>query len=108
MNTYITPLGEPARSGFRPVARRGSRTSTHSAVRVTQVADSSLCGMRSSTGDGAALAAALAARLAASVAATPVAGVTPPTMRVGTAFASAADCGEIGAPPPVLTPPRAP
>src|ERR1700712_261878 len=103
MNTYITPLGEPARSAFGPLARRGSRTSTHSAERVTQFADSNLPGMRSSTGAGDVLGAAgvkaeaepEAARLAASVAATPVTpGVTPPTMRVGTAVASAADCGK--------------
>src|ERR1700742_2157786 len=106
MKTYIQPLGEPTRSAVGPSARRGSRTSMHSAERVTQFADSSLCGMRSSTGDGATLAAALAARLAASVAATPAPGVTPPTMRVGTALASAADCGEIGAPP--LAEPAAP
>src|SRR5471030_2401127 len=103
MNKYSTPLALPTRSAFGPLARRGSRTSMHSAERVSQWADSNLDGMRSSIGDGCTLAdagvfaAAAAARLAASVAAAPVAGlpvspaapgVTPPTMRVGTALAS--------------------
>jgi len=41
MKTYITPLLPPAlASAFGPLARCGSRTSTHSAVRASQPADS--------------------------------------------------------------------
>ena len=40
MKMYITPDLEPTASALGPLARRGSRTSTHSAVRVIQWADS--------------------------------------------------------------------
>src|ERR1700745_906730 len=100
MNTYMTPLGEPTRSAFGPLARRGSRTSTHSAVRVTQLADSKRAGKRSSED-------ALSAPAARAAPAAAPGGVTP-TMRVPATRASAADCGVIGAPDPAGPTPNAP
>src|SRR5450830_115862 len=40
MKIYSTPDFSPTASALGPLARRGSRTSTHRAVRVTQLADS--------------------------------------------------------------------
>src|SRR4051812_20798041 len=44
MKTYSRPLLSPAFSAFGPLARRGSRASTHRAVRVRSFADSALAG----------------------------------------------------------------
>ena len=96
MKTYSTPLALPVRSAFGPLARRGSRTSMHSAVRVTQVADSNLTRHavvdRRSAPRSPRRRATAAPRVAASAAATPgprgrrTAGVAPPMMRVSTAW----------------------
>jgi hypothetical protein len=51
MKTYSTPLLPPcSASAFGPLARIGSRTSTHNAVRVIQWADSWRCGARVAIG----------------------------------------------------------